>query len=970
MMLISCGDTSISRKRVDSNLPTLAQSNSLRALSSEAQAIKESQNQALWGYYRDASKQRWYISPVTTSKSTIYSLMAIKDNRAGWGTVGSNVAAMNLTNESVTVDYIADNTQCQYFDAGWGVYNTDCLIQSDIEKIRNSTVKVDWWFFRNSTTNAWYIINPSGSVYKFASKDGQYDWQPIDMEGDKPSFYVENGKKYFKYTTQSIFNLNSPTDESKNFPKTGCSFSDVPKLDKDYAYITALCQSNIDVGTSSSAYDKFEPTKLATLAEVVTVANYAANYNAMVNLCTTAQYLNASKEECHLDYASTKGFSDKSASDSVTVGETILYTMKLLYNKDFTLSDASTFVKNNGILEDGISTSSKITRAQMARIILSMAGIYAKEATPSNLRSTTALPSLPMGINPPTADTPLVESELPSAYGEGVDIVDEAASNCPSDPTLRASSSECSYEGIKRETIMPTLSISEPVTTNSDTTTDTATKVVETAKESVGTTTPFVDSTHTHDMLFVNSVLGLPTTTATTTELVEEYKAQNKTVDLPNAQVGDIIVYKPEASSDNLPHIAIIASESTEIGVPNFNGVQETPIVSGSVDTVIPLSAFELPTIDTTNEKKNLLNEIPLIVNSGRVYGVLGAGESKSYNFLGKEGQTIRLNFSGFNYSTPLSVSIFKSVDAHSGIYLERNQYKWDGDLLKTTLDKTASYTIRVYQQGGEEYHKPDFKYAFNLTCDDKPCTQFGDFDSPIKPKYVTLEEVGKYNIDYSGDVDYYLLQIPYSGLVNVRIKSRILNNEIQTGINIDSDVYTNMSAVMYRLKDNKRISSGTFLQTYGVYLDKGDYLIQVRQSNREYDVEPYFMKVYYPKSTANIFSDITTGLMWQDDYETIDSYYQMSWSDAINYCSNRFRNGYMDWRLPSLEEFKTIVDQNNYPAIITGFENTKAMPYWTSTTTSTDTSRAYYVSPTGGIGSIIKTSTNYNVRCVRGEQR
>ncbi len=204
IFLLGCGESNSSPQKAVAELPTLVHSSNTRSLSSDAMAIISSVNQASWGYYRDTAQKRWYISAVTSNKSNIYSLMEIRNGSAGWGTVGINVAAMNLANENVTIDYIANNSECRYYDAGWQSYNTDCLIQSDIEKIRNSTTKIDWWFFKNTTTNAWYIIDKSGNVYKFASKeDGQYDWQSIDMGGAVPSFYVENSKKYFNYNSDA-----------------------------------------------------------------------------------------------------------------------------------------------------------------------------------------------------------------------------------------------------------------------------------------------------------------------------------------------------------------------------------------------------------------------------------------------------------------------------------------------------------------------------------------------------------------------------------------------------------------------------------------------------------------------------------------------------------------------------------------------------------------------------------------------
>jgi len=211
IMLISCGESSITQGNIENtiNLPTVSNQKDRRTLSDEANIIKNSINNLSWAYYMDKENKRWYISLVSdTKKNNIYSLMAIKDNKAGWGTVGENVALMNLLTEKVTIDYIPNNYTYEYKDIGWDEGVVNPLIQSDIEKIRNSTVSIAWWFFKASN-KSWYIINKYGTTLKFASKDGKYDWIPIDMGGDKPTFYVENGIKKLKFKTNDFNNIET-----------------------------------------------------------------------------------------------------------------------------------------------------------------------------------------------------------------------------------------------------------------------------------------------------------------------------------------------------------------------------------------------------------------------------------------------------------------------------------------------------------------------------------------------------------------------------------------------------------------------------------------------------------------------------------------------------------------------------------------------------------------------------------------
>ncbi len=52
------------------------------------------------------------------------------------------------------------------------------------------------------------------------------------------------------------------------------------------------------------------------------------------------------------------------------------------------------------------------------------------------------------------------------------------------------------------------------------------------------------------------------------------------------------------------------------------------------------------------------------------------------------------------------------------------------------------------------------------------------------------------------------------------------------------------------------------------------------------------------------------TKLVWQDNEEIEKE--RKSYDDAIDYCQELELNGAKDWRLPSINELKTIVDQNN----------------------------------------------------------
>ena len=116
----------------------------------------------------------------------------------------------------------------------------------------------------------------------------------------------------------------------------------------------------------------------------------------------------------------------------------------------------------------------------------------------------------------------------------------------------------------------------------------------------------------------------------------------------------------------------------------------------------------------------------------------------------------------------------------------------------------------------------------------------------------------------------------------------------------------------------------------------------------------------------GDIVTDTISKLQWQDD--TIGS--KMEWQEAIDYCENTLKlGGYKDWRLPNINELKSIVDRDKYnPAIVNGFKNTSSHAYWSSTTNQSDNYYTWVVIFDYGL--IAYSNKDYYgglfVRCVR----
>lgn len=82
--------------------------------------------------------------------------------------------------------------------------------------------------------------------------------------------------------------------------------------------------------------------------------------------------------------------------------------------------------------------------------------------------------------------------------------------------------------------------------------------------------------------------------------------------------------------------------------------------------------------------------------------------------------------------------------------------------------------------------------------------------------------------------------------------------------------------------------------------------------------------------------TDRKTGLMWIKNGWRIDFIAAVPWEAALEKCANFSDGKYDDWRLPTLEEWKSLVDRSeSCPALVdpNPFENIIThMPYWSRT--------------------------------------
>ncbi|MDH4319660.1 MAG: DUF1566 domain-containing protein, partial [Desulfobulbaceae bacterium] len=119
-----------------------------------------------------------------------------------------------------------------------------------------------------------------------------------------------------------------------------------------------------------------------------------------------------------------------------------------------------------------------------------------------------------------------------------------------------------------------------------------------------------------------------------------------------------------------------------------------------------------------------------------------------------------------------------------------------------------------------------------------------------------------------------------------------------------------------------------------------------------------------YVDNRDGTVTDLATDLMWQGDEAK-----SMTWEDALKYCNNLRIGGYDDWRLPSVRELASLVDDSRHnPSIREDvFVGTRSAPYWSSTTNPKYNDFAWLIDFDSGFEYGGQKDRRYFVRPVRG---
>jgi hypothetical protein len=113
----------------------------------------------------------------------------------------------------------------------------------------------------------------------------------------------------------------------------------------------------------------------------------------------------------------------------------------------------------------------------------------------------------------------------------------------------------------------------------------------------------------------------------------------------------------------------------------------------------------------------------------------------------------------------------------------------------------------------------------------------------------------------------------------------------------------------------------------------------------------------------AEVVLDHATGLAWQRGHLG-----PLGWLDALASCESLSLAGHQDWRLPTLKETQTLVDDRRLqPSIdVVAFPGTPSEWFWSSTPIQYPPDEGWATSYTDGYASIHAFTELHLFRCVR----
>jgi len=148
---------------------------------------------------------------------------------------------------------------------------------------------------------------------------------------------------------------------------------------------------------------------------------------------------------------------------------------------------------------------------------------------------------------------------------------------------------------------------------------------------------------------------------------------------------------------------------------------------------------------------------------------------------------------------------------------------------------------------------------------------------------------------------------------------------------------------------------SGNFDQALANYTKIYVRAVRSEKSKNVKKIHPDTLSLIESSGGNRSVTDHSTGLIWQSDTPSE----KMNWEQALSYCENLDLEGYTDWRLPTIKEFRSLVN----------YENCSLDPsvFWTSTPDSNSLGFAWCAGYSNGLDKTCDMKQTNYVRAVRG---
>lgn len=125
-----------------------------------------------------------------------------------------------------------------------------------------------------------------------------------------------------------------------------------------------------------------------------------------------------------------------------------------------------------------------------------------------------------------------------------------------------------------------------------------------------------------------------------------------------------------------------------------------------------------------------------------------------------------------------------------------------------------------------------------------------------------------------------------------------------------------------------------------------------------------FFLLLTSLYSNDNIYFDSKTKLVWQDMKE--NNTLKLTWHEAKDYCKSLEIGQYTNFKLASLEQYRTLVNPSKInPAITENIRFSKSSSYWTNSENNNDKSKAWEVYFFSGFEYYREKSNKNLFRCV-----